>query len=495
MFPRKEKGFMAFQRELPRNKAVEDRIESYEEFTGTFPSVKLRQQAYRCMTCGVPFCHSGCPLGNVIPDFNDCIKDDDWRKALEKLHATNNFPEFTGRVCPALCEAACVLGITESPVAIELLERAIADRGWEEGWITPKPPKQRTGKCVAVIGAGPAGLAAAQQLNYAGHYVTVFERSDEPGGLLTYGIPNFKLDKELVQRRVHQMEQEGIEFRRNTWVGKDVPATSLLDDYDAMLLTIGSTFPRDLDVPGRELDGIHFAMDFLRQQNRRAAKRPIEEKELLATDKNVVVIGGGDTGSDCIGTSIRQGAKHIYSLELLPKPPEGFNELTPWPSWPLILRTSSSHEEGGERDWSVLTKKFSGENGVVKKLHAVRLEWSEPDENGRRQMTEIPGSEFELDCDLVLLALGFVHPEHDIAEELNLERDQRGNINAVYGEYRTNHTKVYAAGDARRGQSLVVWAIHEGREAARCIDVALMGTSDLPSANSFGYDTIESKRT
>lgn len=494
MRPSKDKGFMVYKREVPPYRPVEERIKHWDEFLIEPPVEKTREQGYRCMNCGVPFCQSGCPLGNIIPDFNDAVKDDDWQRASDVLHSTNNFPEFTGRVCPAPCEAACVLGIIEPAVTIKLIEREIGDRAWKEGWLKPQPPAFRTGKTVAIVGSGPAGLAAAQQLCRAGHTVTVFERADEPGGLLLYGIPDFKLNKGLVRRRVEQLRQEGVEFRCNAWIGKDIPATVLAEEYDAVLITIGSTRARDLDIPGRELDGIHFAMDFLTQQNRRVSGKPVEGPEITATGKNVVILGGGDTGSDCLGTSLRQGAKHVWSFELLPKPPLSREDGgQPWPLWPMTLTTSSSHEEGGSRDWSVLTKSFSGENGRVRKLHGVRLEWSAPDAQGRRTMQEIPGSEFTLDCELVLLAMGFVHPEHDIPTQLGLELDPRGNIQAD-SNFRTSRPNVFAAGDARRGQSLVVWALHEGRESARCIDIALMGHSDLPSATSYGYDSVEPDR-
>jgi len=488
MLLRKEKGFLIFGREVPQNAPVEERIRHYQEFVKSLSEDKIREQAYRCMNCGVPFCHSGCPLGNMMPDLNEAIKHNDWREALDILHSTNNFPEFTGRLCPALCEAACVLGINDSPVTIEYLEREIADRGWREGWIRALPPAERTGKSVAVIGSGPAGLAAAQQLNRAGHRVVVFERDDEPGGLLMYGIPSFKLTKAMVRRRVDQLKGEGIEFRCNAWVGKNIP-TKELDEFDVVLLTTGSTKPRLLDIPGADLDGIHLAVPFLAQQTKRLLGKEINEPELTAKGKSVVVIGGGDTGSDCVGTSLRQGATQVHSLEIMPRPPLQRDETMPWPLWPLILRTSSSHEEGGTREWSILTKKFEGENGKVKKLHCVRVEWV-TDASGRRKMQEVAGTDFTLDCDLVLLALGFVHPEQDTAvNDLGLELDQRGNVKTDKN-FQTSKPNVYAAGDAHRGQSLVVWAIREGREAARAIDLALMGKTDLPGGDTYGYDGL-----
>lgn len=487
----KDRGFMIYQRETPPEQPVEERIKHWREFTLRLPPDKLQQQASRCMNCGVPFCHSGCPLGNLIPDFNRAMQDDDWELAIQILHSTNNFPEFTGRVCPAPCEPACCLGVTDPPVTIKNNERAIADRAIADGRIRPNPPKHETGKCVAIVGSGPAGLAAAQQLRRAGHRVTVYERSDVPGGLLVYGIPDFKLDKQLVQRRIEQLEAEGVVFQCNAWVGRDIDPNDLVEKYDAVLLTVGSTKPRDLNIPGRELGGIHFAMEFLTQQNRRVANRPNPENEITAQGKAVVILGGGDTGADCHGTSIRQGARSVRSVELLPRPPEGTNPATPWPMWPNILRTSTSHQEGGERLWSVLTKEFVGENGQVKKIIAVRLQWSDPDANGRRTFKEIPGSQFELEADLVLLALGFEHPEDDIPQQLGLKRDPRGNIAADYmgpAAFKTSREKVFAAGDARRGQSLVVWAIHEGREAARAVDLFLQGRTLLPSIFSFGYE-------
>ena len=488
MQPNKERGFMTYNRDLPPMEPVEQRTRHWDEFVQEWPTDKYREQGYRCMDCGVPFCMSGCPLGNLIPEFNDYVKDNKWKEALDNLHSTNNFPEFTGRVCPAPCETACVLGIIDPAVTIEYIERAIGDRGWQEGWITPEPPQKRTGKRVAVIGSGPAGLAAAQQLNRAGHHVAVYERDDEAGGLLMYGIPDFKLNKEVVRRRLRQMEEEGVEFRCSAEVGANTPVSEL-EDYDAVLITTGATQPRDLPIPGRELDGVHFAMEFLTQQNRRVSGKDVAGAPISAEGKNVVILGGGDTGSDCLGTSIRQGAKQVLSFELLAKPPEQRGDKTPWPMWPWMLRTSSSHEEGGQRDWSVLTKSLSGAGGKVQKLHAVRIEW-EPSDNGRQEMKEIPGSEFEVECDLVLLALGFVHPEHSIPNQMGLELDQRGNIKANETDFKTSKDGVYAAGDARRGQSLVVWAISEGREAARAIDLQLMGRSDLPSKHSHGYDAL-----
>ena len=494
MFPNKEKGFMAFNRKVAGREAIEDRIAHFHEFEIELTDEELRRQGYRCMNCGVPFCHQGCPLGNIIPDFNDMVKDDDWEEALNVLHSTNNFPEFTGRVCPAPCEAACVLNINEPAVTIKQIERTIGDHGWNEGWIKPEPPTQKTGKKISIVGAGPAGMAAAQQLCRAGHTVVLYERSDEPGGLLMYGIPDFKLEKDRIRTRVKQMEAEGVEFRCGVEIGKDVPAKELIEDYDAVLLTIGSTHARDLPIPGRDLDGIHQAKDSRPQQNKRNAGKTVSNG-ILATDKKVVVLGGGDTGSDCHGTSIRQKAADVNSIELMPKPPNDDNPGSPWPMWPMIMRTSSSHEEGGDRDWSVMSKEFVGENGKVTGVRMIRLEWIFPKGGGRPEMKEVEGSEFVLEADLVLLALGFLHPEQMILDELELEKDERDNVKAAYGStgddaYRTSHPKVWSAGDARRGQSLVVWAIHEGREAAHAIDKALMGQTDLQSINSFGYENI-----
>ena len=473
-------GFMKYPREVAGDRPVEERLKDWKEIPRDLDNEGLRRQGARCMDCGIPFCHSGCPLGNLIPDWNDLTYRDDWRRAIDRLHATNNFPEFTGRVCPAPCETACVLGIIEPPVTIKQIEHAIIDRAWEEGWIVPEPPERRTGRRVAVIGSGPSGLAAAQQLNRAGHWVTVFERADRPGGLLMYGIPDFKLEKIHVQRRIRQMEAEGVTFRCGVWVGRDIDAAQLQQEFDAILITTGSTRPRDLPIPGRELKGIHFAMEFLTQQNKVNQGDRIEN-QISAAGKHVIVIGGGDTGNDCIGTSNRHGALSVRQIELLPRPPEDRPPNQPWPYYPMFLRTSTSHEEGCERYWSILTRRFTGDvHGNVRALHGVELEWKQ-DENGRMQMVEKPGTEFEWPCDLVLLAMGFVGPEKDgLIEQLGLELDERGNIVAD-ASYQTSVENVFAAGDCRRGQSLVVWALAEGREAARGVDQYLMGYSDLPT--------------
>jgi glutamate synthase (NADPH) small chain len=467
-------GFMEYEREEPSKRPVLERVKDYREFELPVVQDKLKLQGARCMDCGVPFCNSGCPLGNLIPDWNDAVYRDMHGEATDALHATNNFPEVTGRICPAPCEAACVLGINDDPVSIKLIERSIADRAFAEGRVVPMPPRGRTGKKVAVIGSGPAGMAAAQQLNRAGHTVTLFERDDRIGGLLTYGIPDFKLEKWIVDRRVQQMRDEGVVFRPGTHVGQDITTAQLERDFDAVCLAIGSRKPRDLEVPGRELEGSYFAMDFLTQQNRRVAGETIpDELAILATGKNVVVIGGGDTGSDCIGTSHRQGALSVTSFEIMPKPPDARSENTPWPLWPLMLRSSSSHEEGGERDWSVSTERLSGENGKLKKLHCVRVELRD----GRFQ--RIAGSEFELDADLILLAMGFVHPEHNgLVHDFGFELDRRGNVQ-IDATCMTSVPGVFAAGDCQRGQSLVVWAIADGRRAARGIDTFLMGRTEL----------------
>jgi glutamate synthase (NADPH/NADH) small chain len=473
-------GFMEFKRETPPPRPVRERITDWREYELKLPDDKLMQQGARCMDCGIPFCHKGCPLGNIIPDWNDLVYRGRWREAIDRLHWTNNFPEFTGRVCPAPCEEACVLNINNDPVTIKLIEKSIVDHAWAEGYIRPQPNPRKTGKKVAVVGSGPSGLACAQQLARAGHSVTLYERSDRIGGLLRYGIPDFKLEKWQLDRRIEQMKAEGVEMVTNCRVGFDIHAEELRRQYDAIVLTIGATKPRDLQVPGRELKGIHFAMEFLPQQNKRNAGDVIPpETSITAKGKRVVILGGGDTGSDCLGTSNRQGAKVVYQYELLPRPPEGRTSAMPWPEWPMILRTSTSHEEGVIREWSINTKYFSGENGVVRKLHGVRLNWKS--DNGRMVMEEIPGSEFELDCDLVLLALGFLGPEPDgIVAELGLQLDQRGNI--ACHNYQSSIPGVFAAGDARRGQSLVVWAIWEGRECARAVDTYLMGESFLPTS-------------
>jgi glutamate synthase (NADPH/NADH) small chain len=467
-------GFLEFDRRDPSKRPKGERVHDYREFELPIVQDDLVKQGARCMDCGIPFCNTGCPLGNLIPDWNDHVYRTDPQRAIEALHATNNFPEFTGRVCPAPCEAACVLGINDDPVSIKLIERSIADRAFGDGFVKPQPPRQRTGKKVAVVGSGPAGMAAAQQLNRAGHWVTLFERDDRIGGLLTYGIPDFKMEKSLVERRVEQMTAEGVMFKTSVDIGRTVTAEQLRVDFDAIVLCIGSRAPRDLEVPGRELSGIHFAMDFLTQQNRRVAGDAVPDAgAILATGKDVIVIGGGDTGSDCIGTSHRQGAKSVTSFEIMPRPPEERAGSTPWPMWPLQLRTSSSHEEGGARDWSVSTEHVSGEDGQVKKLHCVRVELR------AGKFERVVGSEFEIPADLVLLAMGFVHPEHPgIVESLGLTLDRRGNIQ-VDGAFMTNQKGVFAAGDCQRGQSLVVWAIAEGRKAARAADLFLMGRTEL----------------
>ena len=433
------------------------------------------------MNCAVPFCHMGCPLGNLIPDWNDLVHRSQWQKALAALHSTNNFPDFTGRICPAPCEASCVLSINQDPVTIEYIEKTIADRGWEEGWIVPQPPKRRTNRKVAIVGSGPAGLAAAQQLNRCGHWVTIFERDEYIGGLLRLGIPEFKLEKHVVQRRVDQMAQEGVAFETNVHIGKNYPANDLVKKFDAVCLTGGSTQARDLPVPGRELNGVHFAMEYLTQQNRIiAGKHVAPGDQITAEGKRVIILGGGDTGADCLGTAHRQGAKVVYQFELLPEPPKKRRPETPWPQWPIILRTSAAHEEGGIRDYSIVTKSFSGSDGVVKKLHAVRSDWGPPDSSGRASMHEIQGSEFEIDTELVLLALGFVHPEHNgMLAELGVELDAQGNVKTDQDKM-TSILGIFAAGDMARGQSLVVWALAEGREAARGIDQHLMGKTSLP---------------
>ena len=481
----KPTGFIESGRQPPERRPVADRKGDYREFYQPWGEEKAKEQGSRCMDCAVPFCHMGCPLGNVIPEFNHQVYKGDWQGALETLLSTNNFPEFTGRVCPAPCETSCVLSINSDPVTIEYIEKEIVERGYENGWIKAAPPANRTGKKVAVVGSGPAGLAAAQQLNRAGHLVTVIERAGYIGGLLTLGIPEFKLEKGVVQRRVDLMAEENIIFLTNTNVGVDYPVDRLLAEFDAVCLAIGSTQARDLDVPGRELAGVHLAMDYLAQQNRVLSGEEISGDERIeAEGKRVVILGGGDTGADCLGTAIRQGAEVVHQLELLDEPPEQRPGNNPWPQWPKVLRSSPAHEEGGIRDYSVLTKSFTGSNGKLEKLHAVRVEWKEGVNCGRPSMEEIPGSEFEIETELTLLAMGFLHPEQGgILAQIGVDLDGRGNV-AVDGNRMSSVPKVFAAGDAARGQSLVVWAISEGRETARAMDLFLMGETSLPHSLS-----------
>jgi glutamate synthase (NADPH/NADH) small chain len=481
----KPTGFLEQGRRATPYRPVSQRINDYALAQDHMAENQLRDQASRCMDCGIPFCNDGCPLGNIIPDWNDLVYRDKWEDALGRLHSTNNFPEFTGLVCPAPCEAACVLGINQEPVTIKQVEWEIARKAWSEGWIRAVKPERRTGRSVAVVGSGPAGLAAAQQLNRAGHTVTVFEKNDRIGGLLRYGIPDFKLEKHLIDQRLEQMREEGVSFQTGVHVGVDLSASELRTSFDAVLLCLGSELPRDLPIEGRELRGIHFAMDFLSQSNRRLAGDEIDpERAILATDKQVVVLGGGDTGSDCVGTSHRQGAKSVTSLELLERPPETRSPSTPWPMWPLMERSSSSHDEGGTREYAMLTKRFLGTGGRVQRIQGVRVRFGEPDASGRPRMEEIPGSEFERPADLVLLALGFSHPVREgLMEELEIRLDPRGNAAACTDEFATSEAGVFAAGDCRRGQSLVVWALWEGREAARAVDRYLMGKSRLQARN------------
>ena len=476
-------GFLKHNRKLPKNSPAKQRVKHYEEFSGDFNDKGKQEQASRCMDCGIPFCHSGCPLGNNIPEFNDAVYKEDWFKAFEILSETNNFPEFTGRICPAPCEASCVLGIDNSPVTIEYIEKSISEKAYELDYVKAQTNIVRTGKRVAIIGSGPAGLAAADQLNKAGHQVTVFERDDQVGGLLRYGIPDFKLAKSVIDRRVQVMIEEGVVFRTNAFVGKDISIEDLSMNYDAQVLCCGSTVPRNLKIEGRHLNGIHFAMDFLKQQNKRVSDIRVEDNEIIVEGKKVIVIGGGDTGSDCIGTSHRQEAESVLQIELLPKPPSSRNEINPWPEWPMIMRTSSSQEEGGKRDWAILTKSFvdDGQGNVVG-IAVVDIEWN----TDMRGFAEIEGSERIIPCDSVFLAMGFVHPESGLIDLMKIDKEENGIVSST--GYSTSEEGVFVAGDMRRGQSLVVWAISEGREAAREVDEYLMGVSYLPSKEKSFYN-------
>jgi len=475
----KETGFLELDRKDRTYADAKGRVEHYHEFVIPHAEGDLKAQASRCMNCGIPYCHNGCPVNNIIPDWNHLVYEGDWINALEVLHSTNNFPEFTGRICPAPCEAACTLNIQDQPVTIKSIECAIVDKGWDQGWIVPQVPATRTGKSVAVVGSGPAGMAAAQQLARAGHSVTLFEKNDRVGGLLRYGIPDFKLEKHVINRRIVQMEAEGVQFRTSTEVGVTISMASLKENFDAIVLSGGAEDPRPLDIPGFELPGVRFAMEFLTQQNKRNAGddevRAAPRGSLVATGKHVVVIGGGDTGSDCVGTSIRQGAASVTQIEIMPKPPEKENKQLTWPDWPMKLRTSSSHEEGCERDWAILTKRVVGEGGQVTGLDCVRVEWV----NGK--LEEVAGSEFTLKADLIFLAMGFLGPKKQgLLDQAGVDLDARGNVFADTFSYRTSDPQIFACGDMRRGQSLVVWAIREGRQAARAVDLALMGKTDLP---------------
>ena len=481
-------GFLELQRLEEPHEAPQVRLRHWNEFVHRLSDEQASHQGARCMDCGIPFCHNGCPVNNIIPDWNDLVYRGQWRRALDVLHSTNNFPEFTGRICPAPCEAACTLNINDDAVGIKSIEHFIIDKGWEEGWVVPQPPARKTGRKVAVVGSGPAGLACAQQLARAGHAVTLFEKSNRIGGLLRYGIPDFKLDKSLINRRLAQMEAEGVEFMPSTYIGKAADAPEgvavrspeeLKAEFDAVVLTGGAETPRDLPVPGRELRGVHFAMDFLRQQNMANAGDRVA-RQISARDKHVIVIGGGDTGSDCVGTSNRQGAASVIQFELMPRLPDVEDKPLTWPYWPARLRTSSSHEEGCERDWAVATKAFEGRNGKVEKLIAVRVEWFRDKATGQMKMREVEGSQFELKADLVLLAMGFTSPVRNVLDAFGVDTDARGNARADTNTYRSNVDKVFAAGDMRRGQSLVVWAIREGRQCARAVDEFLMGSSTLP---------------
>lgn len=473
------KGFIKVKREPALYRPVCERVKDYQEVMILPPEETSQRQASRCMDCGTPFCHWSCPVGNYIPEWNDYLYKKNWQKAYEMLAATNNLPEITGRLCPALCEFSCCLGINDDPVTIRENELAIIEHAFACGWVKPQPPQKRTGKRIAVVGSGPAGICCAAQLNSAGHKVVVFERDNKCGGLLRYGIPDFKLEKWVIDRRLEVWKKEGIEFITNTEVSKDYPLDKLLSEFDAIVFALGSRQPRDLKIPGRNLDGIHFALDFLIQANKKVSGEKIEGSLIEVENKNVVVIGGGDTGADCVGVANREGAKCVVQIELLPKPPECRTDDYPWPKYPLLLKTSTSHEEGAERKWSILTKEFIGENGKVKKIRCTRVEFSKNGKNSCPLMREVEGSEFEIDTDIVILAIGFLHPEHKIPETLNLQLDKRGNI--LTSSFATSQGKIFACGDARRGQSLIVWAISEGRQCAHYVDKYLMGKSRLPA--------------
>ena len=475
----KATGFLEIDRQDRSYSDAKERLKHYKEFVVPLPEEKLKAQASRCMNCGIPYCHNGCPVNNIIPDWNHLVYEGDWQNALEVLHSTNNFPEFTGRICPAPCEASCTLNIDDAPVTIKSIECAIVDRGWQEGWIQPQPPKRKTGKSVAVVGSGPAGMACAQQLARAGHSVTLFEKNDRMGGLLRYGIPDFKMEKDLINRRLMQMQAEGVVLRESTEIGVHVSMESLRENFDAVVMSGGAEEARQLNIPGAEMAGVRLAMEFLTQQNKRNAgdeeTRAAPRGSIVATGKHVIVIGGGDTGSDCVGTSNRQGAASVTQIEIMPKPPVREDKAMVWPEWPLKLRTSSSHEEGCERDWAINAKRVLGENGQVTGLECVRLDWS----NGR--MEEVPGSEFVLKADLIFLAMGFTGPRKaGMLDQSEVELDERGNVKANVIDYKTSREGVFACGDMRRGQSLVVWAIREGRQCARAVDEHLMGASELP---------------
>lgn len=476
-------GFLEFTRELPHKRPPQERVNDYKEFDDRFPEEKLNQQAARCMDCGTPFCHEGCPVGNQIPEFNDAVYRKNYKEAYEILSSTNNFPEFTGRICPAPCESACVLGINQPAITIEEIEKHIIEIAFESGFVQPKIPAIRTGKKVAVIGSGPAGMAAATQLNAVGHSVTLYERDDEPGGLLRYGIPDFKLEKWVVERRINLMKEEGVVIKCNANVGVNISINDLLREHHAIILAGGSTVPRDLKIPGRELNGVHFAMDYLKQQNQRVSNKEVKEDAIISKGKNVVVIGGGDTGSDCVGTSNRQKAESVTQFELMPMPPGNRTPHMPWPTYPMILKTTSSHEEGAKRHWAIATKEFIGdENGNLKALKIVDLEWKFTEDNKPAGFAEKPGTEVEIPCERAFLAMGFIHPQHEgLLTQLDIALDERGNVKATEKEFHTNISKIFSAGDMRRGQSLVVWAISEGRECAKKVDEYLMGYSLLPS--------------